>query len=64
MREDEKEEYKGGGLHGGKGLPCAVRRGREGTEGDLKLKLPRFRLDEFISFAGKIARGTPLTLPP
>lgn len=32
---------------------CAAR----GPEGDSKLKLPRFRLDEFISLAEKIARG-------
>lgn len=41
-----------------------VRRKRgEGVrpEGDLKLKLPRFRLDEFISLAGKIARGASRT---
>lgn len=57
-----REKYKGGGLHRGKGLPRAVRRGRgerARPEGDLKLKLPRFRLDEFISLAGKIACGTP-----
>lgn len=57
-----REKYKGGGLHRGKGLPRAVRRGRgerARPEGDLKLKLPRFRLDEFISLAGKIARGAP-----
>lgn len=68
MKKDEEEEvedggwveYKGGGLYQGKGLPSAVRRVRgEGArpEGDPKLKLPRFRLDEFISLAGKIARG-------
>lgn len=59
-----REKYKGGGLHRGKGLLRAVRRGRgerARPEGDLKLKLPRFRLDEFISLAGKIARGTPRT---
>jgi len=49
-----REKYKGGGLHRSKGLPRAVRRGcgeKARPEGDLKLKLPRFRLDEFISLA-------------
>lgn len=57
-----REEYKGGGLHRSKGLPRAVRRGRgerARSEGDLKLKLPRFRLDEFISLAGKIRSRHP-----
>jgi len=58
-RRRRRKEYKGGGLHRGKGLLRAVKRGRDERarpEGDLKLKLPRFRLDEFISLAGKIAR--------
>lgn len=35
MRRRRRKEYKGGGLHRGKGLPHAVRRGarREGTAG-------------------------------
>lgn len=61
-----RKEYKGGGLHTG-AKDCRARLGggrgeRARPEGDLKLKLPRFRLDEFISLAGKIACGTPRTI--